>query len=82
MSALLARLLRGYDALFYIPFSYSLGWHGTNTSPGFQLHAHVYPPLLRSERLKRHFVGYDLLAEAQRDFTPETAAARLRQVTR
>jgi UDPglucose--hexose-1-phosphate uridylyltransferase len=78
----LARLQRGYDALFSTPFPYSMGWHGT---PGvaidhWQLHAHFYPPLLRSASVRKHMVGYELLAEAQRDLSPEEAAARLRAV--
>ena len=42
------------------------------------LHMHFYPPLLRSATVKKFLVGYELLAEAQRDITPEQAAARLR----
>ena len=45
---------------------------------GWQLHAHIYPPLLRSATVKKFMVGYEMLAEAQRDLTPEQAAARLR----
>ena len=41
------------------------------------MHAHIYPPLLRSASVKKFMVGYELLAEAQRDITPEQAAARL-----
>ena len=44
----------------------------------WQLHAHVYPPLLRSATVKKFMVGYEMLAESQRDLTPEQAAARLR----
>ena len=43
------------------------------------LHAHVYPPLLRSATVKKFMVGYELLAEPQRDMTPEQAAKRLRE---
>ena len=42
------------------------------------LHMHFYPPLLRSATVRKFLVGYELLAEAQRDITPEQAAARLR----
>lgn len=45
------------------------------------LHAHFYPPLLRSATVRKHMVGYEMLAEPQRDITPEQAAERLRQVT-
>ena len=48
----------------------------------WQLHAHVYPPLLRSATVKKFMVGYELLAEPQRDLTPEAAAERLRALVR
>jgi len=44
------------------------------------LHAHFYPPLLRSATIRKFMVGYELLAEAQRDLTAEAAAAQLREV--
>ena len=47
--------------------------------PHWQLHAHFYPPLLRSATVRKFMVGYEMLAEAQRDLTPEQAAERLRQ---
>ena len=59
-----------------------MGWHGapgTSTAPHWQLHAHFYPPLLRSASVRKHMVGYEMLSEAQRDLTPEAAAARLRE---
>jgi len=59
--------------------------HGapTDTSeyPHWQLHAHFYPPLLRSATVKKFMVGYEMLAEAQRDLTAEQATLRLREVT-
>lgn len=39
------------------------------------------PPLLRSATIKKHIVGYELLAQAQRDLTPEQAAAKLRSLS-
>lgn len=42
------------------------------------LHLHFAPPLLRSATVKKFLVGFELMAEAQRDLTPEQAAARLR----
>ena len=48
----------------------------------WQLHAHIYPPLLRSATIKKFMVGYELLAEPQRDLTPEAAAERLRELIR
>ena len=75
-------LTRRYDALFATSFPYSMGWHGAPTDgqdhPGFQLHAHFYPPLLRSASVRKFMVGYEMLAEPQRDLTPEQAAERLR----
>ncbi|MDG1684049.1 MAG: galactose-1-phosphate uridylyltransferase, partial [Luminiphilus sp.] len=47
--------------------------------PYWQLHAHVYPPLLRSASVRKHMVGYEMLSEAQRDVTPEVAAEQLRR---
>ena len=43
------------------------------------LHLHYLPPLLRSARVRKHMVGYELLAQPQRDLTPEAAAERLRR---
>lgn len=78
----LRRLLARYDNLFDTPFPYSMGWHGAPTAgadaPGWQLHAHYYPPLLRSATVRKFIVGYEMLAEAQRDLTAEQAAERLR----
>jgi UDPglucose--hexose-1-phosphate uridylyltransferase len=84
LAALLGTLLGGYDRLFGVSFPYSMGWHGAPFDAGrqdhWQLHAHVYPPLLRSATVKKFMVGYEMLAEPQRDLTPEQAAARLRAV--
>jgi UDPglucose--hexose-1-phosphate uridylyltransferase len=82
LADLLKRLLTRYDRLFEAPFPYSMGWHGAPGGVGdfghWQLHAHCYPPLLRSATVRKFIVGYELLAEAQRDLTPERAAERLR----
>ena len=76
-----------YDGLFDVSFPYSMGWHGapypvqgasTEDGEGWQLHAHFYPPLLRSASVRKFMVGFEMLAEAQRDLTPEQAAERLR----
>lgn len=81
LAQLLGRLLRRYDALFERPFPYSMGWHQAPFSGEgmrhWRLHAHVYPPLLRVDA-RKFMVGYELLAEPQRDLTAEEAAARLR----
>ncbi len=84
----LAALLRGltsrYDRLFDVPFPYSMGWHQRPADgedhDGFVLHAHFYPPLLRSATVRKFMVGFELLGEPQRDIPPELAAARLREV--
>src|SRR5262249_30976175 len=86
LGELLASLLAAYDRLFDVSFRYSMGWHGAPFTDGVrdhsQLHAHIYPPLLRSATVKKFMVGYELLAEPQRDLTPEAAAERLREVIR
>lgn len=82
LADLLQRLLARYDNLFEHPFPYSMGWHGApfhdEPADHWQLHAHVYPPLLRSATVRKFMVGYELLAEVQRDLTAEQAAERLR----
>lgn len=85
LAAILSRLLRRYDGLFACDFPYSMGWHGAPHALGedtahWRLHAHFLPPLLRSANVRKHMVGFELLAETQRDLTPESAAARLRAV--
>jgi len=85
LSKILKRLLTRYDNLFETSFPYSMGWHGAPFAEGdsrhWQLHAHFYPPLLRSASVKKFMVGFEMLAEAQRDLTPEQAAARLRSLS-
>jgi len=82
LAHVLSRLLRRYDALFQRPFPYSMGWHqasfGADSTDHWQLHGHVLPPLLR-QNVRKFMVGYELLAEPQRDITPEDAAEQLRQ---
>jgi UDPglucose--hexose-1-phosphate uridylyltransferase len=83
LAAVLIRLLVRYDALFGVPFPYSMGWHQApfgDAAEGWQLHAHYYPPLLRSASVRKFMVGYELLSEAQRDLSAEQAADRLRSV--
>ena len=77
LANMLQTLIRHYDRLFDVPFPYSMGWHGRSTEH-WTLHAHFLPPLLRSATVRKHMVGFELLAEAQRDLSPEEAAARLR----
>jgi UDPglucose--hexose-1-phosphate uridylyltransferase len=83
LARMLKRFLTRYDNLFETSFPYSMGWHGAPSgtpAEHWQLHAHFYPPLLRSATVKKFMVGYEMLAEAQRDLTPEQAAARLREL--
>jgi UDPglucose--hexose-1-phosphate uridylyltransferase len=79
----LKELTRRYDALFGIVFPYTMGVHQRPTDgqahPGWHMHAHFYPPLLRSATVRKFMVGYEMLAGPQRDITPEAAAARLRE---
>jgi len=82
--------LTKYDNLFKTSFPYSMGWHNAPNVVGenygeepenyWQLHAHYYPPLLRSAKVKKFLVGYEMLAEAQRDITAEQAAKTLRNL--
>ncbi len=85
LAQILKHLLTKYDNLFESSFSYSMGWHGapfeSGDQPHWQLHAHFYPPLLRSAVVRKFMVGYELLAEAQRDLTAEQAADRLRALS-
>ena len=88
LAEVLQALTIRYDNLFACSFPYSMGWHGAPFAPGgedpaqpdpaWQLHAHFYPPLLRSATVRKFMVGFEMLAEAQRDLTPEQAAERLR----
>jgi UDPglucose--hexose-1-phosphate uridylyltransferase len=94
LADILKRLLTRYDNLFEISFPYSMGWHGAPFSASgtqrnleetggthWQLHAHFYPPLLRSATVKKFMVGFEMLGEAQRDLTVEQAAIRLRELS-
>jgi UDPglucose--hexose-1-phosphate uridylyltransferase len=84
----LAQILRlvaiRYDNLFKTFFPYTMGFHQRPTDegayPGFHLHAHFYPPLLRSATVKKFMVGYEMLAMPQRDISPEITAAQLREL--
>jgi UDPglucose--hexose-1-phosphate uridylyltransferase len=79
---ILKRLTTRYDNLFRTSFPYSAGLHQAPTDgaahPEWHLHMHFYPPLLRSAIIRKFMVGYEMLAEAQRDVTPEASAELLR----
>jgi UDPglucose--hexose-1-phosphate uridylyltransferase len=85
LASILKALTTRYDNLFQTSFPYSMGWHqapyGMPDIDHWQLHAHFYPPLLRSAEVRKFMVGYEMLAEPQRDLTPERAAEMLRAVS-
>ena len=84
LAALLKQLTAGYNRVFDTPFPYSMGFHPAPTDgeahKEWTLHAHFYPPLLRSATVRKFMVGFELLGSPQRDITPESAAATLRKV--
>ena len=85
LADILKCLTSRYDGLFGAPFPYSMGFHQAlrEESPTHaHLHAHFYPPLLRSATIRKFMVGFELLGSPQRDFTPEEAANRLAGVSR
>ena len=85
LADILRRLTVRYDNLFRTSFPYTMGFHQRPTDeaayPEFHLHAHFYPPLLRSATVRKFMVGYEMLAMPQRDITPETASAQLRKLS-
>ena len=86
LAEILGHWTSAMDNLFSSDFPYSFGWHGAPphadaaTRESWLLHAHCYPPLLRSATVRKFMVGFEMLAESQRDLTPEDAAERLRAV--
>ena len=86
LAAVMVELGICYDNLFQTSFPYSMGIHQRPTDggdyPGVHFHFHYLPPLLRSQTIKKHMVGFELLATVQRDLSPEIAAARLRELPR
>lgn len=82
LAEILKTITTRYDNLFEISFPYSMGFHQApfdgQDHPEWMLHAHFYPPLLRSATVRKFMVGYEMLGMPQRDITPETAAERLR----
>jgi UDPglucose--hexose-1-phosphate uridylyltransferase len=83
LAAALSELTQRYDRLFDVSFPYSMGFHQKPTGGAvhaeWQMHAHFYPPLLRSATVKKFMVGFEMLGTPQRDLTPEASAERLRQ---
>ena len=84
MAELLSTLTGAYDKLFKVSFPYSMGWHQQPTDGGeypfWHLHAHFYPPLLRSATVRKFMVGFEMLGTPQRDITPEAAGKTLREL--
>ena len=70
-----------YDKLFDMSFPYSAGMHQMPVNDveykGWHWHMHFYPPLLRSATVKKFMVGYEMLANPQRDITPEQVSKSL-----
>jgi UDPglucose--hexose-1-phosphate uridylyltransferase len=85
LAEIMKRVTTRYDNLFEISFPYSMGFHQApfdgQPHPEWTLHAHFYPPLLRSATVRKFMVGYEMLAMPQRDITPETAAERLKSLS-
>ncbi len=82
LADILKRITTRYDNLFQVSFPYTMGFHQRpadgEAHPEWHLHAHYYPPLLRSATVRKFMVGYEMLATPQRDITAESAAERLR----
>ena len=85
LADIMIRLTTRYDNLFEVSFPYSMGFHQSPADgqiyPQCHLHAHYYPPLLRSATVRKFMVGYEMLGMPQRDLTPESAAERLRAMS-
>ena len=88
LGVIMKQLLTKYDNLFQTSFPYCMGWHGAPTGrlggedcSHWQLHAMYYPPLVRSATIKKFMVGFEMLAQPQRDITPEFAAETLRNLS-
>ncbi len=82
LAKVLKELTTKYDNIFGTSFPYSAGMHQAPVNSGNQdfwhWHMHFYPPLLRSATVKKFMVGYEMLANPQRDITPEMAAETIR----
>jgi len=78
---IMRRITVRYDNLFETAFPYSMGFHQKPNDGGayeeWHLHAHYFPPLLRSATIQKFMVGYELLGSPQRDVAPERAAVQL-----
>lgn len=72
-----------YDNIFNTSFPYSAGMHqapvNSEDQKHWHWHMHFYPPLLRSATVKKFMVGYEMLANPQRDITAERAAEIIKE---
>jgi UDPglucose--hexose-1-phosphate uridylyltransferase len=84
LASILKKVTTKYDNLFHVSFPYSAGMHQAPVNDGeheeWHWHMHFYPPLLRSATVKKFMVGYEMLANPQRDITAESAALALRSL--
>lgn len=84
-ASILKILTTKYDNLFETSFPYSAGIHQAPTNgkdnEHWHFHMNFYPPLLRSATIKKFMVGYEMMAESQRDITAEQSAERLRNLS-
>ncbi len=83
LADILKQVTTRYDNVFDAPFPYSMGFHQQplhDASADVHLHAHFFPPLLRSATVRKFMVGFELLGSPQRDVTAEEIAVRLRAV--
>jgi UDPglucose--hexose-1-phosphate uridylyltransferase len=85
LADIIKRMTTRYDNLFFCSFPYSAGMHQAPTDgkahEEWDWHMHFYPPLLRSATVKKFMVGYEMLANPQRDITPESSAVKLRELS-
>ena len=84
LASILKQITGAYNRIFHTPFPYSMEFHpapyDAEEHPEWTMHAHFYPPLLRSATIRKFMVGFELLGSPQRDITPESAADTLRKV--
>ena len=82
LADIIRKITTRYDNLFETSFPYSAGIHQAPVNEGehpeWHWHIHFYPPLLRSATVKKFMVGYEMMANPQRDITPEWAAEQLK----
>jgi UDPglucose--hexose-1-phosphate uridylyltransferase len=88
LAQIMKTLLIKYDNLFECSFPYTMGFHFApcgehlkEDNQHWQFYASYLPPLLRSASVKKFMVGYEMLAQPQRDLTPEKAAEQLRALS-